>query len=74
MSRYNPVGITCPQHGYQYGRTRCRCGFDPLFPKINRQDATPPGPDVLGRADDSVSPLSFDLVHDQFQDVGDSVP
>lgn len=67
MSRYNPVGISCPEHGYQYGRTRCRCGFDPLFPKHSSSSAVkgaslqPTGNGVAAFS------IPLDLVNDQFQ-------
>lgn len=35
-----PVGMYCPKHGFQEGRTSCKwCGYDTLSLKANRRGA-----------------------------------
>lgn len=64
--------ITCPNHGDQPGRTRCRwCGFDPLK-SVNRQ-ALSSLPGALARGDAGLS-FPLDVAQDQFQHIGDSLP
>lgn len=80
MSRaFRSEPLTMPSifcHGReQVGRTRCAiCGRDPLFPKVTSSSAGDPliGASLQPTGNGAAAfSIPFDVVHDQYQDIGD---